>query len=126
MTMARPERIGQALESIEAPLHYLVEGSEKPASYGGVRQSVADQQRKGQYQAHKMTIYNARAIADQLSLDREGFIFVNHETKMKNFYDEEEVRDLYYKETEDLVKRSSGANRGVVFGHQRRDAHRAT
>ena len=54
--MARPERIGQALESIEAPLHYLVEGSEKPASYGGVRQSVADQQRKGQYKAHKMTV----------------------------------------------------------------------
>ncbi len=91
--MARPERIGQSLEAIEALIHYLEEG-EKPASYGGVRQSVADQQRKGKYQAHKMTIYNARAIADQFSLEREGFILVNHETKMKNFYDEDEIRDL--------------------------------
>src|SRR5262247_1595168 len=102
MTMARPEKIGQALESIEAPLHYLVEGSEKPASYGGVRQSVADEQRKGKYQGHKMTIYNGRAITDQLSLEHQGFIFVNHETKMKNFYNENEIRDLYYPETEEL------------------------
>ena len=55
ITMARPERIGQSLASIEALIHYLEEG-EKPASYGGVRQSVADQQRKGKYQGHKMTI----------------------------------------------------------------------
>ena len=72
--MARPERIGQSLESIEALIHYLEEGGEKPASYGGVRQSVADQQRKGKYQEHKMTIYNARPITDRLSLEREGFI----------------------------------------------------
>src|SRR6266403_1137535 len=103
MTMARPERIGQSLESIEALIHYLEEG-EKPASYGGVRQSVADQQRKGKYHGHKMRIYDGRAIADQLSLEREGFIFVNHETKMKNFYDEDEISSMYYKETEELVK----------------------
>ena len=44
--MARPERIGQSLESVEALIHYLEEASEKPASYGGVRQSVADQQKR--------------------------------------------------------------------------------
>ena len=101
--MARPEKIGQPLESIEALLHYLEEGSEKPASYGGVRQSLADQKRRGNYKGHKMTIHNGRAIAAQLSLEREGFILVNHETQMKNFYDEDEVRSVYYKETEELV-----------------------
>src|SRR5258705_10166654 len=124
MTMARPERIGQSLESIEALIHYLEEG-EKPASYGGVRQSVAHQKKNGKYQEHKMTIYNARAIADQLSLEREGFILVNHETKMTNFYDENEIRDLYYKETEELVKRTSGAKRVVVFDHTLRSADEA-
>jgi len=62
-----------------------------------------------------MTIYNGRPIADQLSLEREGFILVNHETKMKNLYDEDEIRDLYYKETEELVKRTSGAKAGGGF-----------
>ncbi|MET0500824.1 MAG: CmcJ/NvfI family oxidoreductase [Candidatus Binatia bacterium] len=124
--MARPETIGQPLEAIEAMLHYLEEGSEKPASYGGVQQAVADEQRKGKYREHKMTIYNARAIADQLSLEREGFIFVNHETKMKNFYDDAEVRDLDDRETEHLVKKTSGARRVVVFDHTLRSADPAT
>ena len=124
--MARPETIGQPLEAIEAMLHYLEEGSEKPASYGGIRQTVADQQRKGNYLEHKMTIYNARAIADRLSLEREGFIFVNHETRMNNFYDEAEVRELYYRETEELVKKTSGAKRVVVFDHTLRSADPAT
>ena len=124
--MARPETIGQPLEAIEAMLHYLEEGSEKPASYGGIRQAVADQQRKGNYLEHKMTIYNARAIADRLSLEREGFIFVNHETRMNNFYDEAEVRELYYRETEELVKKTSGAKRVVVFDHTLRSADPVT
>lgn len=124
--MARPETIGQPLEAIEAMLHYLEEGSEKPASYGGIRQAVADQQRKGNYLEHKMTIYNARPIADRLSLEREGFIFVNHETRMNNFYDEAEVRELYYRETEELVKKTSGAKRVVVFDHTLRSADPVT
>jgi hypothetical protein len=126
MIMARPEKIDRPLEPIEALLHYLESSSEKPASYGGVRQSVADQQRKGNYHPHKMKIYNGRAIIDQLSLEREGFIFVTHETKMKNFYDEGEIRDRYYPETEALVKRTSGATRVVVFDHTLRSADPAT
>ena len=39
-----------------------------------------------------------------LSLEREGFIFVRHETRVKDFYDEAEVRSVYYPETEQLVK----------------------
>jgi hypothetical protein len=87
---------------------------------------VADQQRKGNYRPHKMTIYNARLIADQLSLERQGFVFVQHETKMKNFYDEREIHDVYYKETEELVKKTSGAKRVVVFDHTLRSADAAT
>ena len=45
---------------------------------------------------------------------------------MKNFYDEDEVRDLYYNETEELVKRTSGAKRVVVFDHTLRSADQAT
>jgi hypothetical protein len=123
--MARPETIGQPLEAIEAMLHYLEEGSEKPASYGGIKQAVADQQRKGNYLEHKMTIYNARAIVDRLSLEREGFIFVNHETRMRDFYDDNEVRSVYYKETEELVRQSAGAKRVVVFDHTLRSADQA-
>jgi hypothetical protein len=124
--MARPQEIGSSLESIEAMLNYLVDDAETPATYGGLRQSEADRKRQGNYQGHQMRIYNGRPIADRFSLEREGFIFVNHDTRMQDFYDEDEVRSRYYKETEELVKQSSGAKRVVVFDHTLRSADQAT
>jgi hypothetical protein len=110
----------------EAALNYLADTTERPESYGGVSQAVADQQRKGKYEEHMMPLYDGRAIVDQLSLEREGFILVRHETKMKNFYDEDEVRSVYYKETEELVKQTSGAKRVLVFDHTLRSADATT
>jgi hypothetical protein len=124
--MSRPERIEEALPSVEALLNYLVNTGDKPESYGGVSQAVADQQRKGKYEEHLMPIYNGRTLVKQLSLEREGFVLVNHETKIKNFYDDAEVRSVYFKETEELVKQTSGAKRVLVFDHTLRSADSAT
>ena len=120
--MSRAEKLEASLPSVEALLNYLVDTGERPESYGGVSQTVADQKRKGQYEEHKMTVTNGRQMIGQFSLEREGFIFVNHETKVKNFYDEGEVRSVYYAETEQLVKEISGAKRVVVFDHTLRSA----
>jgi hypothetical protein len=72
-----------------------------------------------------MPIYNGRAVAHGLSPEREGFILVDHNTQVKNFYDEAEVRSVYYKETEELVKRITGAKRVLVFDHTLRAADSA-
>ena len=124
--MSRAERVQESAPAFEALLNYLADSTETPESYGGVSQSVADQQRKGKYIEHRMPIYNGRAIAEQLSLEREGFILVKHETKMKDFYDEDEVRSVYYKETEELVQQTAGAKRVLVFDHTLRSADSAT
>jgi len=124
--MSRAEPVEQSAPAFEALLNYLADTTETPESYGGVKQSVADQKRKGKYAEHLMPIYNGRAIVDRLSLEREGFVLVNHETKMKNFYDEAEVRSVYYHETEELVKQTSGAKRVLVFDHTLRSADMAT
>lgn len=124
--MSRAQRVQESAPAFKALLNYLANTTETPESYGGVSQSVADEKRKGKYAEHMMPIYNGRAIVDQLSLDREGFILVNHETKMKNFYDEAEVRSVYYQETEELVKQTSGAKRVLVFDHTLRSADSAT
>lgn len=124
--MARPETTEPTTGYVEAMLNYLVDASEKPESYGGVGEEEAAERRKGKYQLHEMKIYNGRAIADRLSLEREGFVLVRHETRMKDFYDEDEVRRVYYKETEELVRKTSGAKRVVVFDHTLRSADQAT
>jgi hypothetical protein len=124
--MSRAENIAATIPAVEALINYLVDTGEKPESYGGVSQTEADRQRKGKYVEHKMPVFDARAIADQLSLEREGFILVRHETKVKNFYDEAEVRSVYYKETEELIKQTAGAKRVLVFDHTLRSADMAT
>jgi hypothetical protein len=120
--MARVETGEAAPDFIEAELNYLVDTGEKPASYSRELGS----QRTGKYEEHAVTIYNGRAIAHHLSLEREGFIFINHETKVRNFYDDNEVRSVYYPEIEQLVKELSGATRVLVFDHTLRSADSAT
>lgn len=124
--MSRAEILESPLPFIEAGINYLVDTGETPESYGGVSQAVADHKRKGTYEEHEMTLYNGRPLIGQFSLEREGFIFVKHETRVKNFYDENEVRSIYYAETERLVKEFSGAKRVLVFDHTLRSANQAT
>jgi hypothetical protein len=124
--MSRPERVKETVPVIEALLNYSVDTGEKPASYGGISSAESDKKRTGKYQEHKMPIYDGRSVADQLSLEREGFILVRHETKVKDFYDGTEVRSIYYPEIEKLVKETSGAKRVLVFDHTLRSADSAT
>jgi hypothetical protein len=64
-----------------------------------------------------MTIHNARTIADQLSLDRQGFALTHQQSRVANFYDDDEVRSVYYPEVERMVKEATGAARVLVFDH---------
>src|SRR4029077_18791141 len=67
-------------------------------------------------------IHNARLHSDPFVLDREGFRFVRHDTAVADFFDEDQVRRVYYPEMEELVKAESGASRVVVFDHTLRTA----
>ena len=70
-------------------------------------------------------IHDARAVLDQLSLERQGFILCRHETAVTNFFDEKEVRAIYYPEVEQLLKEVTGAARAVAFEHDVRSASKA-
>jgi hypothetical protein len=116
--MSRPELRKQPLDFLQVGLNYLIDTGEKPATYS--RQLGSE--RKGKYQEYTVSVYNGRPIADQFSLESEGFVFVKHDTKMRDFYDEDEIRSVYYQETEQLVKETSGATRVLVFDHTLRSA----
>jgi len=123
--MSRPEPVENTPPIFEAFLNYSVDTGEKPASFGGISSAQADKKRTGKYQEYKMPIHDGRAVADSLSLEREGFVFVRHDTKVKDFYEEAEVRSVYYPEIEQLVKETSGAKRVLVFDHTLRSADSA-
>lgn len=62
-------------------------------------------------------IRNARAIGAPPSLDREGFALVRDPTAVSDFYDEDEIRRVYYPEIDTLLRTRTGARRVVVFNH---------
>jgi hypothetical protein len=123
--MSRPQQVEESPPIFEASLNYSVDTGEKPASFGGISSAEADKKRTGKYQEHRMPIRDGRAVAATLSLEREGFIFVRHDTKVKEFYDDAEVRSIYYPEIEQLVKETAGAKRVLVFDHTLRSADSA-
>jgi len=70
-------------------------------------------------------VRNARPLLSQLSLDQHGFVLAHQNSKVKDFYDEQEVRMVYYPEVEQLLKEATGAVKVVIFDHVVRCAPKA-
>src|SRR6266508_516039 len=107
--------------TIEATVNYIVDNGEKLFTQTGGPGST-DVRTGGKQDPRQVGIHNARLSADRFALDRDGFRFVRHDTKVKDFFDEDEIRRVYYPEMEALVKAESGASRVVVFDHTLRTA----
>src|SRR6185436_1662138 len=69
----------------------------------------------GAQELHRMEVRDGRA--EPLSLEENGFVLVSHPTRMKDFFDAEELKRVYYPEAEALIARVSGAKRVVIFDH---------
>jgi hypothetical protein len=77
----------------------------------------------GTAEPHAVDISNGRDA--DLSLDRNGFELVEHRTAVKNFFDLEELKSVYYPEVERLIRERSGAVRAVLFDHTLRSGDEA-
>ena len=115
--MLQANEQNQQIVSVRSTLNYTVDTGEKPVTKSNSPGQVRVTENTGKYQAREVTIQNGRLHGGAFSLDREGFALVRHETKMKNFYDEAEVKAVYYPEIEQLVKQCTGASRVLVFDH---------
>jgi hypothetical protein len=70
----------------------------------------------GSEQVFPVEIQDGRK-AGQTTLDGNGFVFVEHKTAVKDFFDPEELKSVYYPEVAALIKKHSGAKRVHVFDH---------
>src|SRR5258708_2413776 len=84
---------------VDAQMTYLADTAVKPVTYNPPP-GTGEQRRVGNYGSFRVRIHDARPIAASLDLDREGFVLRRHDTAMRDFYDEREVRDVYYQEVE--------------------------
>jgi hypothetical protein len=110
-----------APDAIEATLNYIVNDGTKIFTETAAP-GASDVRTGGKPDARRVTIHNGRSHARDTTLERNGFRFVRHDTAVGDFFDEAQVRRLYYAEMEALVKAESGASRVVVFDHTLRTA----
>ena len=100
--------------AVEAELSYLAPTAERPRNYaddpppGIPRTNIS-------HETHRVVIRDLRTAATAPSLDREGFEAIDHRSAVRDFFDDEEVRHVYYPEAEQLLKRVTGADRVFVF-----------
>jgi len=113
--IAEPDTIP---DTIEATLNYLLDTGEMPVNYVGMPGDGT--RNSGKPDPRRVAIRNGRP--GRFTLDRNGFRFVRHDTKVADFFNEDEIRRVYYPEMVDLVKQESGASRVVVFDHTLRTA----
>jgi len=70
--------------------------------------------------SHTVTIGNMRAIAEGLSIDREGFELLRHTTAVEDLYNDDAVDNQYYPEIEALLRKRFDADRVEIFDVTRR------
>ena len=73
-----------------------------------------------QTERRRVEVRDMRGIADLLSLDRQGFLLVRHETAIDDLYDDEAIATVYDRELGALLTEVTGADRVAVFDHTRR------
>lgn len=80
--------------------------------------------RTGHHELRRVPVRDGRTEAGSLSLDRNGFVLVDHPTRVTDFFDEQQIAAVYYPEIERLIGEVSGARRVVLFDHTLRTGDR--
>ena len=115
-----PTNDPQSSDAVQATLNYLADSSEKPVYYT-FEPPAGTPRSTGTFVAKTVPIHSARDLAADLSLDKQGFQIVLQDSAVGDFYDQDEVKRVYYPEVERLLKETTGADRVVIFDHQVRN-----
>jgi len=109
----------QAHEHVDVELNYLRNTGVRPVAYA-ITPPEGVPRYSGEVEPARVRIYNGRRLAGSTSLDREGFELRAHRSELTDFADEQLIREVYYREVEQLLKRVTGASEVVIFDHTRR------
>jgi hypothetical protein len=104
------------LPVVEAELTYLTPMKERPRNYtfdpppGVPRSNITPE-------PHRVRIHDLRPVAENATLDEQGFAVLRHHSEVRGFESEDEIRGIYYPETEALIRHVTGASRVFIFDH---------
>jgi hypothetical protein len=103
-------------DNITAGIPYTVDAGEKLLNESFGPNNIR-RRNLGTQELKQVAVHDGRLLADRLSLDGQGFIFVEHNTQVADFFDAAQLKTIYYPEVEQLIKNTSGASRVVIFDH---------
>ncbi len=111
--------------TVEATLRFVVDTGVTPIVYPSEGGGPVERQ-TGQYIQQAVTITDARQIREQLSIDQQGFEMLRRQTRVQDFYSDDELSAVYERELEQLITELSGAAKVIVFDHTRRANDQST
>jgi len=117
--MSLQQNVVSQLPHIVADLNYLAPTADRPRNYT-FEPPPGVPRYNGRHETRSVAIRDARPVADIVSLDANGFAIVRHKSAVRDFFNEEEVRRVYYPEVERVIKEATGADRVHIFDHTTR------
>jgi hypothetical protein len=103
-------------DSVEGLLNYVAPTGEKLFNYMYPPPPGMPQTNR-RSDPRKMLIHNGRTCAEEIALDKQGFMLVRYPTSVRDFYSDNEVRAVYYLEIERLLKETVGVVKVLIFDH---------
>ncbi len=107
------------LPYVEAEVNYLGRTDQRPRYYAYER-DANDPPSVMPYEPHTVKIHDLRPIESELSLDVQGFALKEQRSAVRDFWNDDEVRQVYYPEVEAFIKQVTGASRVFIFDHLQR------
>jgi len=112
------------IQELTAGIPYTVDTGEKLVNETFGPNNIR-RRKTGTHELMPMAVRNGRLFAGEISFERNGFVLVEHKTKVADFFDPKQLESVYYPEVEKLIKQQSGANRVVIFDHTLRSGNEA-
>jgi hypothetical protein len=105
-----------AKPEILAPVSYITPGTRKPYAYE-FDPPPGTPRRSATYRDHVVRIRNARELDWRPCIDQQSFEMRYHRSRVSDFYDDDEVRRVYYPEVAQIIREATGAGRVEIFDH---------
>ncbi|KAL4068775.1 hypothetical protein V8B97DRAFT_813543 [Scleroderma yunnanense] len=105
--------------STTAQLKYSLPPPDGSRPYTDVKSGMTTEKRSQNWldDIHDVQIKDIRGKEDKYTLDTVGFQYYCHPAKHTTFLNDKEIKEEYYPESMELIKKLTGATKVVVFGH---------
>ena len=108
--------VDEEFSSVTASITYCVDTGIKPVNQTFESGNVM-RNRVGDTRDYRVEIRDGREIYESFRLNENGFEFISHETAVKDFFNMDELKSVYYPEMEELIRKHTGAIRTMIFDH---------